>query len=138
MRADEKTYQRRQQPATSTRCYFCTLQRNAAQTITTTRHCIISRNTFPYQVWDGCGVKDHLLLSPQRHVNSLAELSLKERTDYINQVLHYEAKGYSIYTRSPSNASRSIAHQHAHFILTDNKPKKWLFYVRRPRIIMSK
>lgn len=137
-RKDQRTYDLKLQSATTDECYFCAANHVSVSTVAATKHFIISRNTFPYKVWDGCGVIDHLILSPRRHINALSELSTDEQVDYMAQLARYEAKGYSVYTRSPTNRSRSIAHQHTHFILTDNQPKTWLFYLRKPSINISK
>lgn len=73
------------------------------------------RNRFPYDVYDGQKVVDHLLVIPKRHVRALGELSLREKDDYWALLTKYEELGYSSMTRSPANYARSVlGHVHTH------------------------
>jgi diadenosine tetraphosphate (Ap4A) HIT family hydrolase len=73
-------------------------------------------NLFPYAAWDGLSVVDHLMIVPARHLLSKAEFTGEESADWWMVAAEYEARGYSVYTRSPDNASRSVAHLHTHLI----------------------
>ena len=96
------------------------------------------KNIFGYDLWDGCGVDEHFMIIPKRHVASLAELTSDERIDYMDTIAKYEADGYSLYARSPGNATKSVVHQHMHFMKIDNVRKKWVLYLRRPHVLWMK
>ena len=83
-------------------------------------------------------VTDHLLLIPKRHAKSLAELNSKERTDHINIMAEYEAKGYNIYARGANSIMRSVAkHQHTHLIKIKNGKKAWFsLFLRKPYLLI--
>lgn len=73
------------------------------------------RNRFPYDMYDGQKVEEHLLVIPKRHVRALGELSLREKDDYWALLTKYEEMGYSSMTRSPANYARSVrGHVHTH------------------------
>lgn len=76
-------------------------------------------NLFPYAAWDGMQVTEHLMVVPARHLLSKAEFTEEEAADWWQVASEYEARGYSVYTRSPGNASRSVAHLHTHLILAE-------------------
>lgn len=138
--SDERRYaaHRRSQPATDA-CTFCQLQTEPdGQVLAESEHCLVISNLFPYSVWDTCGVSEHMMVIPKRHVASLAELDDAERLDYVNLVSKYEADGYSLYARSPGNATKTITHQHMHLMQIDNRRKKWLFFLRKPHILWTR
>ena len=93
---------------------------------------------FGYDIWDGCGVIEHFMIIPKKHTASLADLSKEEKIDYMNQIAQFEADGYSIYARSPGNKTKSVVHQHTHLIKIDNKPKRWLIFLKKPHILMTR
>lgn len=138
-RAAEKRYLEHRKTAPSTECAFCDLVKNGGdQVIRRTKHCLIIDNIFGYDMWDGCGVVEHLMIIPQKHTASLVDLSADERADYMDQLAHYEAQNYSLYARSPGNITKSVAHQHMHLIKIDNKRKKFLLYLRKPHVMLSR
>ena len=119
-------------------CVFCGLIENkSSEIISETGHYLIIKNIYGYEVWDGNGVGEHLMIVPRRHVGSLEELNTTERSDYMDALAEYESSGYSLYARSPTNKSRSVVHQYTHLMKIDNKPKKWLIFVRKPHILWS-
>lgn len=101
-------------------------------------YCLIITNVFGYDIWDGCGVVEHMMIIPKRHVASLDELTSDEKLDYVTLAAKYEADGYSLYARSPGNVTKSAIHQHMHLIKTDNTRKKWMIYIRKPHIRLAR
>lgn len=73
-------------------------------------------NAFPYTVFDGNEVADHIMIVPKKHVESISELSEDERQVLIELINKYEPMGYSFMGRDPNNSQKSITHQHTHLI----------------------
>jgi ATP adenylyltransferase len=92
-------------------------------------------NKFPYEFWDNRPVVEHLLLIPKRHVLSLDELTLEEKSQAIHLMSQYESKDYSVYWRSQNNQTRTVPHQHTHLIKLQKKNTRFLLYVRRPYLL---
>lgn len=138
-RAAEKRYLHQRKTTHSNGCAFCDLVKNGGdQVVKKTAHCLIIKNIFGYDIWDGCGVIEHLMIIPQQHTASLADLSHEERVDYMDQLAQFEAQNYSLYARSPGNITKSVTHQHMHLIKIDNRRKKFLLYLHRPHIRLSR
>lgn len=138
---NEKQYikYRQSQPKQKDICVFCeSIEQQGGQILDDRKHCVIMENKFSYDIWDGCGVNEHIMIVPKSHVVSLGDLSPEEKIDYMNVLSEYESRGYSIYARAPENKTKTIAHQHTHLIKTDNKRKKWFFYIRKPHIMVVK
>ncbi|MDO5344030.1 MAG: hypothetical protein Q4F02_03945 [Candidatus Saccharibacteria bacterium] len=68
----------------------------------------------------------------------MVTLTDEERLDYMQQVGRFADEGYSLYARAPGNVTGSVAHQHMHLIKTDNKRKKFLFFLRKPHVVVMK
>ena len=131
-------YREKDQSYTGGPCGFCSIiSKHNDEVLGETEHCLIIVNKFGYDIWDGCGLSEHNMLIPKRHVASLSELSHDERIDYMNTVAKYEAEGYSLYARSPGNTTKSVVHQHTHLMKIDNIRKNWLIYLRKPHILWS-
>lgn len=111
-------------------CPFCVLDDREIFTDGETMR--VMTNKYPYEYWDGRNVDEHLLLAPKRHVLSLSHLDDKEKVEAINLMAEYESRGYSIYWRSQTNASRSIPHQHTHLFKLGEKEVRAQFFMRRP------
>ena len=120
-------------------CVFCNLIKDKSdQIISQHRHCLVIKNLFGYALWDGCGVSEHLMVIPRRHVCGLYELADVEMAQYMRIATKYEKRGYVLYARAPGSATGSVAHQHMHLIKLDDTYKKLLFFVRRPHILWMK
>lgn len=100
-------------------CPFCAEVEAADEVIAVHGSMLVVLNKFPYAAWDGMHVLDHLMVVPARHVLGKAEFTDAEAADWWAVACDYEARGYSVYTRSPGNASRSVAHLHTHLILAE-------------------
>ena len=137
-RTKEKEYNNHKKSNKSKSCDFCQLvKHHTDQVVGETAHCLIIKNRFGYNFWDGYGVDDHLMVIPKRHVDSLANLKDEEKIDYINQVARFESGGYSIYARAQGSKTKSMAHQHTHLIKIDGKTKKWLVFLQKPHIVIT-
>lgn len=99
-------------------CPFETLNSDDESIMSEEATALALRNKFPYNVYDGQKVVEHLLVIPKRHVRALGELSLREKDDYWALLTKYEELGYSSMTRSPANHARSVrGHVHTHQFL---------------------
>lgn len=96
------------------------------------------RSNFPYDFWENCKVTEHLLIIPKRHIYSMTEFNAQEVKDYFKIVSKYEARGYNVYSRGVSAATRSRLHMHTHFIKFDGKPKPFTLYIKKPHILITK
>lgn len=117
-------------------CEFCAFSSESDQVLKELSLFWVIKNTFSYDVWDGCGVEEHLMVVPKRHIDSIGHLTDKEAKQYMEVLQEYEAQGYSIYSRAAENITKSVAHLHTHFIKLDNKRKKALFYLRKPHAMV--
>ena len=105
---------RKHHPAYS--CQFCDFANGAEHLRRTFTHFWIVDNLFPYHIWDSSRTVEHMLLVPKRHIISIADYTHEEREEYMAIIAEYESSGYNIYSRSSANKSKTVAHQHTHFI----------------------
>jgi diadenosine tetraphosphate (Ap4A) HIT family hydrolase len=101
-------------------------------------HFFIVKNIFPYQFWEFMTVTDHLMIVPNRHVESLHELDKVERIELMDLIGEYQEKGYNVYAREAANTSKSVPHQHTHLIKTDNRRAKFFLYVHKPYLLFRR
>lgn len=136
-RAMERQYinRRRAQPGV---CQFCAYIETPEDVREHFNNFFIVDNIFPYAVWDGCHVSEHMLLVPRRHVESLRELTTDESAEYLGLVSDLEAQGYAIYSRPAGSAGKSIPHQHTHLIKINNVRIKTLYYNFMPHVLWFK
>jgi diadenosine tetraphosphate (Ap4A) HIT family hydrolase len=135
-RNSQKRYNSHLKRTKKNACEFCAFTAKSSQVIEDFSSFWVVRNIFGYDIWDGCGVEDHLMVVPKRHVDSISHFMNKEMLEYAKLLQKYESKGYSIYSRAAENITKSIPHQHTHFIKLDNKRKKALFYLRKPHTMV--
>ena len=117
-------------------CDFCNFNTRDKQVVASVDDFWIINNIFPYDMWDSAGVKDHLMVVPKRHADAIGDFTAKEQTSFAKILGNYDKKGYSIYARAPGNVIKSVVHQHTHLIALDNKPKKALIYLKKPRLVL--
>ena len=116
-------------------CDFCIYAADSPEHLVTEGEgYMILKNLFGYDLWDDCGVIEHLMIVPKRHIASLAELTAEESVEYMQTIARYSGDGYSLYARQPGSIKGSMPHQHTHLIKIDEKRKKWIFYIRRPHV----
>jgi diadenosine tetraphosphate (Ap4A) HIT family hydrolase len=118
-------------------CPFCDPS-TLAEAIYQNKHMYVVHNLTKYDLWELHEVTDHLMIIPKRHVESLQELSEKERLAIMETASEYEYKGYSIYARGVGSSARSVAHQHTHLIKTTGKKPLVSIYLRRPYLLLRK
>lgn len=78
----------------------------------------VCKNDFPYSVFDGRKIKDHLMIVPKSHDSSFGGFSESELADYWTLLAKYHIDGYSSMTRSATDSFRSVPeHLHTHLFL---------------------
>ncbi|HET7629878.1 MAG TPA: hypothetical protein VFK03_00725 [Candidatus Saccharimonadales bacterium] len=96
-------------------CPFCGIEADDPGVVLEEGSMYVIKNRFPYTIYDGQEVTDHLLLIPKRHVLNLGALAIREKDDYFALYAKLEDEGYSAVTRAPGANSRSIqGHVHTH------------------------
>ena len=127
---DEKAYtkHRNQLQQSDRSCDFCEFTQGMAPVIEDLGVVWIINNIFPYDNWDGFRVVDHLLIVPKRHIESIADFSDQELSEFAEAIKRYESNGYAVYARPPINAAKSVPHQHTHLLKLSDKQLKHLSY----------
>lgn len=133
-RKETKLYDKYQATVDKTQCSFCHLKENGEQIVQETDGFLVVRNLFPYSIWDGQRVADHLMVVPRQHTDTLSDLDAQQAIEYLGVISEYEKQGYNVYARAPSSHMKSIMHQHTHLIKTIGLPKKFLLLLRKPYI----
>ena len=113
-------------------CPFCTITEGDEQFVGEQAGLKVIRNIYPYSLWDGQGVVDHLLIVPTHHTDTLGDLSPETAVEFMKLINQYEAEGYNLYARAPASTMKSIVHQHTHLIKLDGKHRKVVFSLQRP------
>lgn len=129
---EELTYRKHLQKADKSTCAFCTVNEGDDQFVEGTKFFKIIKNIFPYSLWDGQKVEDHLMITPRQHTDSLVDLASKEKAEYVDLLAKYEKVGYNIYARAPGSAIKSIFHQHTHLIKTSGTSRRFVLLIRKP------
>ena len=94
------------------------------------KHFVLVENLFPYQIWEGFEVENHLLLIPKKFTDTISNFSQAEREEYFKILSKYEAQGFSIYARAAQNVRKTVKHQHTHLItLNYDRRVNWLFNI---------
>lgn len=133
-RKEEILYKKHLKTTNRNDCAFCPIEKDSSQFIEETNSFKVIRNIFAYSIWDGQKVTDHLMITPKRHTDSLANMDKNEKIEYVDLIEKYEKQGYNIYSRAPSSAVKSILHQHTHLIKTEGASKRFVFLLRKPYI----
>ena len=130
----EKIYRKHITEVDKNVCTFCAIDVGHPQFVEETPFFKVIRNRFAYSLWDAQGVLEHLMLVPKRHIDSLADLKSDEKIEYVDILQRYEKRGYSVFARAPQAVTKSIAHQHTHFIKGDGKIKRLIVSLKWPLI----
>ena len=117
-------------------CPFCQTYQEP-KLIETTQHAQVVKNNFPYNLWEGKEVIEHLMILPKRHVPSLEYLHNDELLDIMQLIAKYEAANYNVYARGVTNNTRSVVHQHTHLIKISNTKAKFFFYLAKPYVVFK-
>lgn len=132
----DKAYRKQRKSLAPGECQFCGFATNKSSVVEERDNFWIVHNIFPYHVWDGAKIDDHLMIVPKRHIDSIGHFNPKERAEYMNLLAEYESTGYSVYARAPQSIIKSIAHQHTHLIKVGKHIKAQVF-VHKPRIRLT-
>lgn len=117
-------------------CTFCR-QETRAKILDENDSMYVVANRVSYDVFEGKGVIAHVLMVPKRHVESISELTEKEKIDAMNLIGKYESDGYSIYARAVDSTTRSVKHQHTHFIKQEPHQARLMLYMKRPYTLIK-
>lgn len=129
-RKEELAYRTYRKQTDFTTCEFC--KSLPDQVVKDTREFKVIRNKFPYTIWDGQTVVDHLMVVPKTHTDTVAEFTDGMIGDYFRILKEYEIQGYNTYARAPSSKIKSIGHQHTHLLKTQGRAKSIVLLIRRP------
>ena len=113
-------------------CAFCEMSSDQPQFISQSNYFKVIQNIFPYTLWDSQTVRDHLLVVPIKHTDTLSDISAAGAQDYVRTISKYESKGYSVWARPPGSINKSLVHQHTHLIKLSGKGVRFLMYIKRP------
>src|SRR5687767_8201846 len=122
-RKEEKVYIKylKRRRKSDAKCQFCDISDEHKPYINETKHFLVIRNLFPYSIWDGRRVTDHLMIVPKQHTETLNSLGEDAAVEYVKLVSKYEHDGYNVYARAPDSIIKSVPHQHTHLIKTTGK-----------------
>lgn len=131
-RKEEKDYKKYLKTINHTDCVFCVIKKGNEQLVEETKNFKVIKNIFAYSLWDGQAVTDHMMITPKKHSDSLANMRPKEKVEYVDLIEKYEKLGYNIYARAPSSVIKSVIHQHTHLIKTEGSSKRLVLLLRKP------
>lgn len=99
-------------------CSFCIIGQSESinEILEENRYFWVIKNAFPYAVWDGRKVIEHLLIVPKQHIVSFSEMTNKQRKSMVKIINKYDQLEYSFMERCASNKEKSMPHQHTHLI----------------------
>lgn len=101
-------------------CVLCSSVQQK-QAIHVSETMLVLRNDYPYAKFDGQIVREHLMIVPRNHKESIGLFTAVERTEYLHLLAIYSARGYATMTRSSTDKNRSVpAHFHTHLFRYDN------------------
>lgn len=108
-------------------CDLCNIKTSASKVLEDHTLFMIVTNAFPYALWDGGIVDEHIMLVPKRHVESIAAFTLDEKSEFLELLSSYDQRGYSSYGRAAGSSYKSIAHQHTHLMKVGTPIKRQIF-----------
>ena len=98
----------------------------------------VVENITQYDLWEMHDVIHHLLIVPNRHVESLSELIDGERLALMAVAADYEQRGYNVYARGVGFITRSVRHQHTHLIKASNKTPRAALFLQKPYMLIKR
>lgn len=116
-------------------CTFCT-DETRARILDENKTMFVIANRVAYDFFEGLEVEEHLMVIPKRHIEDFKSLSAQEKTDFVDMISKYEAKGYGFYARGTHNANRSVRHQHTHLFKVKGYKARVLFYLKKPHLLI--
>jgi diadenosine tetraphosphate (Ap4A) HIT family hydrolase len=136
-RKESRTYGKYRKKLHPEACDFCDVQAGDPQFISETANFKVIRNIFPYSMWDGQRVADHLMVLPRQHTDTLQDLTPRQAQEFVQLISAYEGKGYNVYARAPTSRIKTVVHQHTHLIKPSGPVRKLVFMIRRPYMRIS-
>lgn len=114
-RYDEDRHKLEERYGDDVPCALCRVENhrliNAAKTM------LVVENMYPYEYFDGRAVREHFMIVPRRHLNSLHDMTRRERKDYWNLLSQFQDSRYASLTRSNGDPKRTVPlHLHTHLI----------------------
>jgi diadenosine tetraphosphate (Ap4A) HIT family hydrolase len=119
-------------------CVFCEIVKGHPEYVSETKSFKIIKNAFSYSSWDDQDVLDHLMIVPKNHIDTLSHLSTTESKEFVELISHYESSGYNVWARAAQTVRKSVVHQHTHLIKPGRRVRKFLFYIARPYIRITR
>ncbi|MGB4768319.1 MAG: hypothetical protein WBP22_03610 [Candidatus Saccharimonas sp.] len=114
-------------------CDLCNIETSASKIIAEYPLFMVITNAFPYAIWEGGLLNEHLMLVPKRHTESIATFTPEENAEFLQLLSEYDQQGYSYYGRAAGSPYKSIPHQHTH-LMQVGTPITRQIYNRRPYI----
>src|SRR5690606_219671 len=90
---EELQYHKYRRTQDESSCSFCTIRKESDQYVKETDQFRVIRNRFPYSIWDGQSVIDHLMITPKKHTDNLGDVDSDGASEYLKLVHEYELKG---------------------------------------------
>jgi len=120
------------------RCDFCEFNNHSIEVVAEYDYFWIITNSFGYDIWDNMEVKEHLMIVPKYHTESISKLELNAITEYAKIIAKYDSDGYSFYARAAENESKSVPHQHTHLLKFNGKRKRLMLFIEKPYLLWFK
>lgn len=133
-RKEHKAYKKHCKQADPKTCTFCRMDKGHNQFVEGMSHFKIIKNRFPYSIWDGQSVSDHLMIVPRRHSDNLGNMTTDEKVEFVDIIEKYEKRGYNFYARTSASVQKSIFHQHTHLIKPTGPAKHFVLLIKKPFI----
>jgi diadenosine tetraphosphate (Ap4A) HIT family hydrolase len=119
-------------------CPFCSDEKLSEKIVDSNTTMDVIPNRTRYDMFEGLPVNDHFMVIPKRHLETIDDFTSEEKLDMMNMVGKYEKQGYSVYARGVGSINRSVKHQHTHLMKLRNKGSKFIFFMRKPYILIHK
>lgn len=97
----------------------------------------VINNRVAYDYFEGVPVRDHLMVIPKRHIQTIADMTNAEKIEYVTLLGEYERKDYAVFSRAVQSSIRSVAHVHTHLLKIPGKRVSWLLYIEKPYLVLS-
>lgn len=130
----EREYRKYRRTSTFANCVFCQCDEN--ELIREADFFRVIRTKFKYEVWDDRMVDEHYLLVTKRHIKNVSEFTHDEREEFLSLWAEYENDGFSLYSRAPGDAARSVEHFHSHLLKLQRQTIHSMIYVNKPHIML--
>lgn len=79
----QKEYIKHLKDSQGDKCSFCAFSSTDPQVISSYKNFWVVKNIFEYTIWDSCGVEQHYMIIPKRHVVSIGDYSTKESNEFM-------------------------------------------------------